>query len=74
MYRNFNYYSYFGPGNFNWYYFLFALRYSGILSAYGIALADVSCEKQESSAFVYDEGKLEVCKENQLTLSFSWNP
>lgn len=33
-----------------------SFRYSGILSAYGIALADVTCEKQESSALLYDEG------------------
>lgn len=34
---------------------IFIHKYSGILSAYGIALADVTCEKQESSAFVYEK-------------------
>jgi len=31
-------------------------RYSGILSAYGMALADVTCEKQETAGFLYNQG------------------
>ena len=38
--------------------FAFLCRYSGILSAYGIALADVVHEAQEPSADTYDKGEL----------------
>lgn len=39
---------------------IFIHRYSGILSAYGIALADVTHECQEASAFIYDKDNFDA--------------
>lgn len=36
---------------------VFIHRYAGILSAYGLALADVVHEEQEPSSKVYEEGR-----------------
>lgn len=48
---------------------IFIHRYSGILSAYGIALADVTCEKQESSAFEYKQDNYNAIQERINLLS-----
>jgi 5-oxoprolinase (ATP-hydrolysing) len=44
-------------------------RYSGILSAYGLALADVVHEAQEPANIAYDEGNFERIKKRLDALS-----
>ena len=47
------------------------VRFAGILSAYGLALADVVHEAQEPCARVYDKGKLIMRKDSNNVFSFS---
>ncbi|XP_065676519.1 5-oxoprolinase-like isoform X3 [Hydra vulgaris] len=42
---------------------IFIHKYSGLLSAYGIALANVSCEKQESTAYIYEKANFRAIEE-----------
>lgn len=46
------------------------VRFAGILSAYGLALADVVHEAQEPCARVYDKGKLIMRKDSNNVFSF----
>jgi 5-oxoprolinase (ATP-hydrolysing) len=49
---------------------IFIHRFSGILSAYGMGLADIVCEKQEPSAIVIDENsKSEVERKIEILTS-----
>lgn len=47
-------------------------RYAGILSAYGMALADVVYEAQEPCAKVYNPGNAGPYTQNSVTFYLTW--